>query len=368
MPSAGDSGAPGRRGADWGATDRRAIARRLGVSSAAVDLLHGSEALDLHVDTFIWQRLFGYDLSRRHGTGPLDARFFGQADVPRCLEAGLSGAVWIITTNPLRTARGKRDALLANLAELRLSLSLAPEVRVVSSASGYRAARSAGRHAALLGVQGGNALEHDLDDFDRPELADLALVTLLHFTPSRIGAPALPRALRRGDQHLSSFGADYVRKLNQRRVLVDLAHISREGFWDAIEVHDRSLPLTVSHAACDAVYPHFRNVDDDQLRAVARSGGVVGMIFQCEFLHASRRKTTVEHVVDHVVHALRVAGEDHVAIGSDFDGAIITPRDLKTVLELPRLVDALLRRGVPELHVQKLLGANFLRVLAALRP
>ncbi|HEX6239830.1 MAG TPA: membrane dipeptidase [Polyangiales bacterium] len=351
-----------------GAAQRAAVAERLGVSLAAVELLHGSELVDLHVDTFIWQRLFGYDLTRRHGTGPLDARFLGQADLPRCLEAGLSGACWIITTNPLRTARGKCDALLANLAQLKLSLGLTDSARVVSSASAYRAARSAGRHAALIGVQGGNALEHDLADFDRPELRDLTLVTLLHFTPSRIGAPALPRALRLGNQRLTAFGADYVRKLNQRRILVDLAHISREGFWDALSVHDRSQPLTVSHAACDAVYPHFRNIDDDQLRAVADTGGVVGIIFQSIFLHGSRRHTSVEHVVDHVLHALRVIGDDHLAIGSDFDGAIITPRDLKTVLELPRLVDALLRRGVNERSIQKLLGENFLRVLTALRP
>jgi membrane dipeptidase len=344
------------------------VARRLGVSLASLELLYSSEVIDLHVDTFIWQRLFGYDLTRRHGSGPLGARFLGQADLPRCLEAGLTGAWWIITTNPLRGARGRRDAFLANLAQLKLSLSLAPTARVVASAGGYRAARSAKRHAALIGVQGGNALEYDLDDFDRPELADLALVTLLHFTRSRIGAPALPRALRRGDQRLSAFGADYVRKLDQRRILVDLAHISREGFWDALAVHDRSLPLTVSHAGCDALRPHFRNVDDAQLRAVADTGGVVGIIFQSDFIRGSRRETSVEHVVDHVLHALRVIGDDHVSIGSDFDGAIITPRDLQTVLELPRLVDALLRRGLPEASIQKILGANVLRVLAALRP
>src|SRR5688500_560690 len=78
-------------------------ARALGVSREALDLWLASEVVDLHIDTFIWQRLFGYDLGRRHGTGPLDARYFGQADLPRCLEAGLGGAVWIITTNPLRT-------------------------------------------------------------------------------------------------------------------------------------------------------------------------------------------------------------------------------------------------------------------------
>jgi membrane dipeptidase len=349
-------------------SDSAARARALGVSHAALELWHASEVIDLHIDTFIWQRLFGYDLGRRHGTGPLDARYFGQADLPRCLEAGLGGACWVITTNPLRSARGRRDALLQNLAALSASLRQHEAVRVVRSASEYRAARSAGKHAALIGVQGGNALEYDLDDFDRPELGALSLVTLLHFTRSRLGAPALPRLLVRGDQRFTTFGAQYVQKLDQRRILVDLAHLSREGFWGALEAHDRSLPLTVSHAACDAVFPNFRNLDDAQLRAVANTGGTVGIILQSQFLHAPRRRTSVEHVVDHIVHAQRVAGEDHVSLGSDFDGAILPPRDLKSVLELPRLVDALLRRGVSELSIQKLLGSNFLRVLSALRP
>jgi membrane dipeptidase len=116
------------------------------------------------------------------------------------------------------------------------------------------------------------------------------------------------------------------------------------------------------------VFPNFRNLDDAQLRAVANTGGTVGIILQSQFLHAPRRDTSVEHVVDHIVHAQRIAGEDHVSLGSDFDGAILPPRDLKSVLELPRLVDALLRRGVSEVSIQKLLGSNFLRVLSALRP
>jgi membrane dipeptidase len=242
-------------------------------------------------------------------------------------------------------------------------------VRVVDSAHGYRAARAAGKHAAFIGIQGGNALEAELDDFDRPELAALSLVTLVHMTRSRIGAPALPRALSFGDARLTSFGADYVRKLNQRRILVDLAHISQRGFWDAIAVHDKSLPLTASHTGCASVCAHFRNLDDGQLRAVAQTGGVVGILVHGDYLYAGpRRKASVEHIADHALHAIATIGDDHVALGSDFDGFIIPPRDMKSVLELPRLVDALLKRGLREASIQKLLGQNFLRVLSALRP
>jgi membrane dipeptidase len=345
----------------------RALA--LGISQAAAELWLDAEPIDLHIDTFIWQRLFGYDPRRRHGTGPFGARLLGQADLPRCLEAGLAGAVWIITTQPLRSAAGKQRAFFANLARLERTLAAAEGVALARTHAEYRAARARGLHAALIGVQGGNALELSLDDLARPELDSVALITLLHMTRSRLGAPALPGPLTRGDQHLTPFGADYVRRLNERRILVDLAHISRTGFWDAIEAHDKSLPLTVSHGACDALHAHFRNLDDAQLRAVADHGGVVGVLLHTDYLAPGRRgATTVEHVVDHLQHIVRTLGEDFAALGSDFDGFIITPRDLKSVLELPRLVDAMLRRGFSERAIRKILAGNFLRVLEALRP
>ncbi len=346
--------------------DAGAWAKQLGISRAAVDLYLASEVVDLHLDSFVWRRLFGYDLAREHGAGWLNGCFYSQSDVPRVRASGVAGAVWIITTNPLRSRRGKRDALLTNVARLSRELAAAG-VAIAPNATRYREIRARGQHAALLGIQGGNALELDLADFDRPELASLSLVTLLHFTRSRIGAPALPAHLRRGEQGLTRFGIDYVRKLNERRVMVDLAHISREGFWDVLAVHDRAQPLTISHAASEAVFAHFRNVSDAQLRAVADTGGVTGIIFNTAFLGGSLLRGRAERVVDHVQHMISVVGADHVSLGSDFDGAIIGPRDLRTIRELPRLVEIMLRRKVREQDIQKVLGASFLRAFAALR-
>lgn len=342
------------------------LAHALGISESAAALYLASDVLDLHIDSFIWHRLFGYDLHVRHERGWFDGWFYSQSDLPRLREAAVSGALWILTTNPLRTRSGKRRALLANVKRLQAELTRG-QVAVVRDVASYRAARRSGVHAAFLGIQGGNALEHSLDDFDLPELADLTLVTLLHFTRSRLGAPALPRYLRWGSQHLTPFGADYVRKLNTRRILVDLAHISEAGFWDVLAVHDRTQPLVVSHAACQAVHPHFRNISDEQLRAVADTGGLVGIIFNAPFVGTSLFRGRLERVVDHIVHALSVVGAEHVALGSDFDGAIVPPRDLRSVLDLPRLADALLRRGVDERAVSLVLGGSFLRVLSLLR-
>jgi membrane dipeptidase len=349
-------------------TDARTLAASLDISHAAAELYLDSDVIDLHLDTFIWSRVFGYDLQKRHDTGPLDAHIFGSADLPRVIDSRLTGAMWVITTNPLRTRKGRRDTLFENMARLKHTLEATGRARVVASVGEYRAARAQGLHAAFLGLQGGNALSHDLNDFDRPECAALTRITLMHFTRSRIGAPALPRFLRWGPQGLTDYGVDYVHKLNHKRILVDLAHIAEPGFWQVLDVHDRSLPLAVTHAGCGGLFPHFRNLSDAQLRAVASTGGVVGIMFQSAFLGEPAMHGRAEAVVSHLEHIVRTVGEDHAAIGSDFDGAIVPPRDLKTVLELPRLVELMLKRGFTDTTIRKILGGNALRVLGALRP
>jgi membrane dipeptidase len=160
---------------------------------------------------------------------------------------------------------------------------------------------------------------------------------------------------------------ELVRRLDELRIFVDLAHISPKGFWDAVAAHDRSLPLVVTHTGVSGVHPHWRNLDDAQLRAVADTGGTVGIMYHSEFLDGSFWGGKAASVVEHVAHAVRVIGEDHVSLGSDWDGAIITPRDLPTCSELPRLVQLLLDRGLSPAAIQKILGASFLRALSLLR-
>jgi membrane dipeptidase len=159
-----------------------------------------------------------------------------------------------------------------------------------------------------------------------------------------------------------------VELLNERRVLVDLAHISARGFWAACEAHARDVPFVVTHTGVSGVHRHWRNLDDDQIRAVARSGGVVGIMYHAPFLGDRPWAGRVDTVARHIEHVYRVAGEDTPALGSDWDGSIITPRDMPTCLELPRLVAALQRRAVPERVIQKILGQNFLRVVREVRP
>lgn len=344
--------------------DKRAVAERLGISEAAVELHYGSDVIDLHVDSFIWRRMFGYDFRRRHAAFTRGV-MLSQFDLPRAKEAGVGGATWVITTNPFGDARDREASFFENLGELTALLeSPEAQARVVQSAAEYRAARASGLHAAFIGVQGGNALAHSLDAIDRLSPGIILRITLLHLTSSRLGATSSPLG---SDLGLSDYGKDYVRKLNAHKILVDLAHISPAGFWDAVKVHDPTLPLIVTHTGVSGLNPHWRNLDDDQLRAVARSGGTVGIMYHSEFLGDRLFRGKLETVVRHIEHVINVAGEDHVSLGSDWDGAIVTPRDMPTCLELPRLTAAMLERGWPEARIRKVLGLNFLRAVESLR-
>lgn len=348
--------------------DPAAWARALGISREAVELWLASESIDLHVDSFIWTRILGYDLHRRHAVGP--GMFLGQVDLPRVREAQLSGAIWVITTNPLGPPERRGEAFFANLEKLRRELEKAPDdVGVVRNVAEYRAVRASGRHAAFLGVQGGNALDASLELVDRlPD--DLVLrVTLVHLSTSSIGTTSSPLAVAgdRGRDGLTDFGRAFVERLEAKNVFADLAHISRRGFFDAVLVHDKTKPLLVTHTGVAGVTPHWRNLDDEQLRAVADTGGTVGIMFQSTFLGDGVLSGKSASIVDHVAHVIRTVGEDHASIGSDFDGAIVPPRDLRSVLEMPRLVDHMLRRGWSDTRIRKVLGENFLRVVAAVR-
>ena len=342
-------------------------ARELGISRAAVELYLASDVIDLHLDSFIWNRLFRYDLRKRHGHGLLAARLYSQVDFPRVREAAMTGATWVITTNPWRRSERRPQIFLENLRRLQgIVESLPADFQVVRNTAEYRVARAAGKHAAFFGIQGGNALDDSLDALDLiPD--DLVLrITIVHLTTSRIGVTSAPIGTRRGDG-LSLFGKDYVRRLNEKKIFVDLAHINRRGFFDALAVHDPSQPLLVTHTGVSGVHPHWRNLDDEQLRAVANTGGTIGVMYQASFLGEPAAAVGAETVVRHLAHIVDTVGDDHASLGSDWDGAITPPRDLRTPLELPRLVDIMLRRGWNAERIQKILGNNFLRVVAALR-
>lgn len=341
-------------------------ATRLNISLEAAQLFHQSDVIDLHVDSFIWQRIFSYRIDKEHGRGLLGARFYSQVDLPRLRHVGVSGATWVITTNPFKGERRRSRALEANLARLEATLDAqSADVARVATFSHYIAARTAGKHAAFVGIQGGNALGSDLGSLGWLGPERLLRVTLTHLSNSDLGQTSSP--VGNDAIGLSDQGRDLVRWLNEKRIFVDLAHINRRGFFDALAVHDTSVPPLVTHTGVSGVRPHWRNIDDEQLRAIADRQGVVGVMYHTPFLRAGMGRHGVDAVCEHLEHVVRTVGDDVPALGSDWDGAIVTPKDMPTCLELPRLVERLLRRGMHPTSIQKILGGNFLRALRQLR-
>ncbi len=225
---------------------------------------------------------------------------------------------------------------MKNIARLRELLDSVDEFRIVRSRAEYRAAREAGKHAAFIGIQGGNALDRDPFTLDLIPDNLVLRITLVHLSTSKLGVTSSP--LKVHDGGLTDDGRTYVKRLNEKKIFVDLAHISKKGFWDAVAIHDKSQPLIVTHTGVSGVHEHWRNLDDDQLRAVADTGGTIGVMYQSSFLGPGAQGKRAEAIVRHLEHIVSSVGEDHASLGSDWDGAITPPRDMPTCLELPRLV------------------------------
>ncbi|MEY3011269.1 MAG: hypothetical protein RIT45_4 [Pseudomonadota bacterium] len=344
------------------------LARVEGVSDAAHALVEDAEVVDLHLDSFISARLLGYDLNATHGLGWLQGRFFGHLDFPRALQGGLTAGMWSITTNPFRPAAARWRLFGENHRRLHEVVAASEgRLRIVRDVAGLRAARAEGAHAVLPSIQGANAVQAAPGGAAAlPD--DIWRVTLVHLTHAVYGPTSSPLGLGRRDQGLSAQGIELVRTLDARRVFVDLAHIGHRAFHDAVREHDASLPLLATHTGVSGVTPHWRNLDDDELRAIAATDGVVGIIFQAGFLRRKSGPRDVDMVVEHLDHVRRTIGARHAAIGTDYDGAIVPPGDLRDGRDgYLRLCDALLRAGWDDAEIRGVLGDNALRVFAAMR-
>jgi membrane dipeptidase len=341
-------------------------AQWLGISREAVELYAHSDVIDLHLDSFIWSRTVGYDIRRTHDSSLMGRWFGGHVDLPRAIHAGVTGATWVITTNPFRTGSGRSAAFRDNLTSLSEQLT-GSDAALVRTHADYVATRAAGRHAAFIGIQGGNAVDDDVSALDAAGPQTVLRVTVLHLTRSSLGLPSVPRWFG-ADTGLTPRGKEYIAQLNERRVFVDLAHISPKGFYDALDAHDRSLPALVTHTGVSGVHRHWRNLDDDQLRRIAASGGTVGIMFHGPYLGPwGLFGSSAAVVFRHLEHAVNVAGEDHVSLGSDWDGSIVPPADLQSCSDLPRLVQLMLDHHWSPERIQKVLGRNFLRTLREFR-
>ncbi len=336
--------------------------RALGVPREAVETYLACEVIDLHVVSFVWTRaLPRYDIAERHRPRLPRSAFLNQVDLPRVREAQLAAVCWDIPTNPWRRTASRERVTDRNVTRIVDTLARFPDdFRFTRTASDYRAARAAGLTAGFVGMQGGDGVGPSLDALDA--LADrVHRITLVELTESELGVPSNKK--RRANVGLTRFGREFAARMQANGILVDLTHLNRRGFFDGLDATDPSVPVVVTHTGVSAIRPLWRNIDDEQLRAVAARGGTIGIVFHPYFLEGVRCRT--ERIVDHMEHVVRTVGEDFVSFGSDFDGMIYLPDGFEDVTHLPKLVAIMLERGWSHERIAKVMGGNFLRVLAA---
>ena len=215
-------------------------------SQEALDLCHNSDLIDLHIDTFIPTRLFGYNPLKRNKHTLLGRHFFAHLDLPRMEDSGVTGAMWSITTNPFRSAKSRWRIFQKNLTRLKGMVAQSQgNIAFVRSVEEYQQARSKGVHACMLSIQGGNALEA-ASPRDIPDNL-LTRVTVVHLTHSCYGTSSTPTHFFRRHKGLTPKGREFIHSLNQEKIFVDLAHIHPQSFWDALEIHDPDLPPIDTH-------------------------------------------------------------------------------------------------------------------------
>lgn len=283
----------------------------------------------------------------------------GHVDLPRLKEGGVTCAVLsAFPAERLYPVRGVRAGL--DYIDAFLSLGDHPGVQLCMNASDVETARREGSQGFMLGFEGGEFLDGSLSALRMFAHLGLRVLTLTWSERNSLGDGAAESGTRGG---LSTLGRRVVEECARLGIVVDVSHLSEAGFWDVADLTGE--PFVASHSNCHAVYAHPRNVTDDQLKAISDVGGLVGITFNPEYLAGPGEETGLSIVCDQIEHALEVAGEDHVGIGSDFD-AFHDPGPLSGVDQLPLITAELLRRGISGRVVAGVLGGNWLRVLRAI--
>ncbi|MFC6486788.1 dipeptidase, partial [Nitratireductor sp. GCM10026969] len=238
-------------------------------------------------------------------------------------------------------------------------------LRVCRSAADIRSAKADGALAAVLHMEGAEAIDRNFRNLEvlyRAGLRSLGPVwsranAFGHGVPFRF--PSSPDT----GPGLTDLGRELVRQCNRLGIVVDLSHITEKGFWDVAELSDA--PLVASHSNAHAISPHARNLTDGQLDAIRESGGLVGVNYATAFLRTDGRMdadTSLDLLLRHVDHLVERLGIDGVGLGSDFDGAVI-PAAIGDVAGLPRLADALGQHGYHAEEVRKICFNNWVAVL-----
>jgi len=366
------------------------------ISERARKLHFSSIVVDTHDDTT--QRFLDgkFDLGTRSSAGSID--------IPRMKEGGLGAIFFSIWIPSKVTGPEAVDRALVQIDAVREQIRKHPnDLVLATTAAEVRDARRQGKIAALMGVEGGHMIHSNLGVLRSYAALGVRYMTLTHSGNDEWADSSTDKPVHNG---LTDFGKEVVREMNRLGVMVDISHVSDKTFYDALETS--KAPLLASHSSCRAICDAPRNMTDQMMKDLAAKGGVVQINYHVGFLSQEFRdaektdpelnksistevtkrcgdnegcqliegdRITREYVeqgklprvdfskiIEHIDHAVKVAGIDHVGLGSDFDGANM-PYGMEDATKLPKITEALLQKGYSEGDVKKILGENTLRVM-----
>jgi membrane dipeptidase len=381
------------------------------VSSQSSGKFHNKAILaDTHNDILSSAMLDGIDISHRVKEG--------HSDLVRWKEGGLDVQFFSVWTG--EKARNKEGFYKDAEAEIdSLAILVLKNPDRITLARNYKEVKRGIRQdklVALIGVEGGHMIEDDMDKLQTLYNQGMRYMTLTwnnstswatsakdeaSLNPSE-GGTSGDSVKRKG---LTSFGKQIIKRMNELGIIVDLSHVGEQTFYDAIATVTK--PVMLSHSSVWSICPVFRNVKDEQIKAVAKNGGVICINFYSGFIDSNFAKKmdelegtkgkqikdsltqyydaakmneiwrqrfsaelepfrpTLAQMVDHIDHIVKLAGDDYVGIGSDYDGVSSLPKGLEDVTTYPKITEELLRRGYSKKSVYKILGGNVMRVMKA---
>ena len=366
------------------------------ISPRAKKLHSSALIIDTHDDTT--QRLLtpGFDIGIRHTDGSID--------IPRMREGNLGAIFFSIWMSGTVTGPEAVKRSLDQIDVVReMVRTHSKDLALCTTAAEIRRAHSEGKIAVLMGVEGGHMIASDLSVLRSYAALGVRYMTLTHYLNDEWADSSTDKPAHNG---LTDFGKDVVREMNRQGMIVDVSHVADKTFYDALAVSQA--PMIASHSSCRALCDHPRNMTDDMIKALASKGGVIQINYHIGFLSQEYRDATKanpdldkqmqaeidkrcgkdedcqlregdnlvreavnagklprvgwEKIIDHIDHAVKLVGADHVGLGSDFDGANM-PYGMESAADLPKITDALLKKGYSEADIRKILGENTLRVM-----
>ncbi|MBK9380052.1 MAG: dipeptidase [Chitinophagaceae bacterium] len=360
--------------------------------------------VDTHNDCLTSLTLKGKDIATRLETG--------HSDLYRWKKGGLDVQFFSIWTD--KTARNKegfyRDAV-EEIDSLHHIILRNPDR--MTFATNYREVKKRAHKdklVSLIGVEGGHMIENDIGKLESLYEKGMRYLTLTWNNSTSWASSAMDETLfpaRLSQKGLTDFGKQIVRRMNELGIIVDLSHVGEQTFYDAIAVTKK--PVLLSHSSVWNICPVFRNVKDDQIRAVAKNGGVICINFYSGFISKkfderqsflnreikdsmqrvffadsgsdssvmktkwktyydsamNEVRTDLAQLVDHIDYIVKLVGDSYVGIGSDYDGVSSVPVGMEDVTTYPKITDELQRRGYSNRSIKKILGGNVLRVMKA---